>query len=58
MVQRNGTGRREAPPGQWARVIWLDSEIRSGQHPNAQALQEQFEVSRRSAFCAISLPPD
>src|SRR5438270_214861 len=58
MVQRKGTGRREAPPGEWARVIWLDGEIRSGRHPNAQGLQERFEVSRRSAFNAISFLRD
>lgn len=32
------------------RVYWIDGEIRAGRFPNADAVAERFEVSRRTAF--------
>ena len=58
MAQPERTLSREAPAGQWARVIWLDGEIRSGHHPNAPALQDQFDVSRRTAFGTVTVLRD
>jgi hypothetical protein len=44
-------------PGQWARVIWLDHEIRSGRFPPRRALQEEFSVSVRTAQEAVIVLP-
>jgi predicted DNA-binding transcriptional regulator YafY len=40
--------------GQWARVIWLDAQIRSRRYPNVQALLDEFGVRRRTAFNTIA----
>lgn len=43
---------------QLERLIWLDREIRAAHHPNAQALQERFEISRRTALSTIAFLRD
>jgi predicted DNA-binding transcriptional regulator YafY len=40
--------------GQWARVIWLDQQIRSGCSPSIADLQEEFGIGRRTAFNTIA----
>ncbi len=32
------------------RLQWIDAEIRAGRYPNARALADQFEISRRQAL--------
>jgi predicted DNA-binding transcriptional regulator YafY len=44
--------------GQWSRAIWLDARTRAGSHPNIAALQEKFEVSRRTAFNTVAFLRD
>src|SRR5947209_5372627 len=58
MGQRTAAGCREAPAGQWARVLWLDGEIRAGGYPSVEALREQFDVSRRTAFHSVAFLRD
>jgi predicted DNA-binding transcriptional regulator YafY len=31
------------------RLLWIDSQIRAGRHPNASSIAERFEISRRQA---------
>lgn len=35
---------------QWERIVWIDSQIRQNAYPNAQAVADEFGVSRRQAF--------
>lgn len=38
---------------QWSRILWLDRQIRERRYPNAQALVDEFSISRRTAFNTI-----
>ena len=40
--------------GLWLRTIWLDIQTRAGSYPNIQALQEKFEIRRRTAFNTVA----
>jgi hypothetical protein len=50
----SGTEAARDTQGQWSRVIGLDGEIRAGRHPSVQNLQEEFGVSRRTAFSTVT----
>jgi len=43
-----------ATQGQWARVLWLDREIREGRYPAVEGLQEEFGIGRRHAFNTVA----
>ncbi len=38
------------PAGMWARVVWIDRQIRQGGSPNVRAIQEAFGIARRTVF--------
>jgi predicted DNA-binding transcriptional regulator YafY len=44
---------RPASGGTWARVLWLDRELREGRYPSLRDLQEEFDISRRAAFNTV-----
>ncbi|MBI3911846.1 MAG: WYL domain-containing protein [Armatimonadetes bacterium] len=39
---------------QWARILWLDREIRAGRYPNAARMRQEFGGSRRTVFNAVA----
>lgn len=45
-------------PGEWARVLWLDRRIRDRAYPNVAEMEEQFDVSRRTAFNTVTFLRD
>lgn len=55
--KRKKSGAGAAPAGdtqgQWARVIWLDQEIRERRYPSVADVQEKFEIARRTAFLTV-----
>src|SRR5579864_7407847 len=40
--------------GQWSRIVWLDRQIRAGFYPDWEALAQEFDISRRTAFNTIT----
>ena len=54
---RQKAARRDTQ-GQWSRAIWLDTETRAGSYPSIPALQDKFEVSRRTAFNTVAFLRD
>jgi CRISPR-associated endonuclease/helicase Cas3 len=45
--------RRKETQGQWSRLLWLDRAIRDQRYPNVHHLQDEFGVSRRTAFHTV-----
>lgn len=43
---------------QWLRILWFHERIRGGHYPSAADLQEEYDISRRHAFHAISFLRD
>jgi predicted DNA-binding transcriptional regulator YafY len=54
----NDKDKQYSAQGQWARVIWLDQEIRAERFPSVAGLRETFCVARRTAFNTVNFLRD